>query len=87
MGGSSVSEHKLKRSSSSPLLRLPAFRPANRFQHRPSWQVPAERMKLARAKKAHAMNDHVVPLSAAAVAVLREAGGDTSSDPPFFKVR
>lgn len=39
----------------------------------PLWRVPAARMKLARAKKALAENDHLVPLSPAAVAVLRAA--------------
>lgn len=37
------------------------------------WTVPAARMKLARAKKGEARFDHVVPLSAAAVEVLRAA--------------
>ncbi|MEK9211704.1 tyrosine-type recombinase/integrase [Sphingomonas sp. 2378] len=37
------------------------------------WRIPAARMKMARAKKADAANDHLVPLSAAAVAVLRQA--------------
>ena len=39
----------------------------------PIWRVPAARMKLAAAKKGDAAHDHVVPLSPAAVAVLREA--------------
>ena len=39
----------------------------------PTWTVPAARMKLKRSKKGEAAFDHVVPLSAAAVAVLREA--------------
>ncbi|NJC33841.1 integrase [Sphingomonas jejuensis] len=39
----------------------------------PIWRVPAARMKLAVAKKGDARHDHVVPLSAAAVAVLRAA--------------
>lgn len=39
----------------------------------PLWRVPAERMKLKIAEKAEARNDHLVPLSAAAVAVLRAA--------------
>jgi integrase len=39
----------------------------------PIWRVPAARMKLAAAKKADAAHDHVVPLSPAAVAVLRQA--------------
>ncbi|QXT34350.1 integrase arm-type DNA-binding domain-containing protein [Sphingomonas sanguinis] len=44
------------------------------------WRIPAARMKMAVAKKADAANDHLVPLSAAAVSVLRQAraigGGD-----------
>ncbi len=39
----------------------------------PIWRVPAARMKLAAVKKADAAHDHLVPLSPAAVAVLREA--------------
>jgi integrase len=39
----------------------------------PTWRVPAARMKLAAAKKLDAANDHLVPLSAAAVDVLRAA--------------
>jgi integrase len=39
----------------------------------PIWRVPAARMKLAAAKKGDVAHDHVVPLSPAAVAVLREA--------------
>lgn len=39
----------------------------------PIWRVPAARMKLAAAKKGDAAHDHVVPLSPAAVAVLRAA--------------
>ena len=38
-----------------------------------TWTVPAERMKLARAKKGDARFDHVVPLSAAAIDVLEKA--------------
>jgi integrase len=38
-----------------------------------TWTVPAARMKLSRAKKDDARYDHVVPLSAAAVAVLEAA--------------
>lgn len=48
----------------------------------PIWRVPAERMKLKKAQKADATNDHIVPLCAAAVAVLkavREYGYDTHS--------
>ncbi|MBB4152875.1 integrase [Sphingomonas jinjuensis] len=39
----------------------------------PLWRVPAAHMKLGAAKKLSADNDHLVPLSPAAVAVLREA--------------
>ena len=39
----------------------------------PLWRVPPARMKLARAKKDEQRFEHLVPLSAAAVAVLREA--------------
>jgi integrase len=39
----------------------------------PTWRVPAARMKLRAAKKLDAKNDHVVPLSWAAVEVLRQA--------------
>ena len=38
---------------------------------KPLWRVPAARMKLAAAKKLDAANDHLVPLSNAAVAILR----------------
>lgn len=46
----------------------------------PFWRVPAARMKLARAKKADARFDHLVPLSAATIAVVIEAGkiGDSN---------
>lgn len=37
----------------------------------PLWRVPAARMKLKKARKADRANDHLVPLSAAAVDVLR----------------
>ena len=39
----------------------------------PLWRVPATRMKLSAAKKADPANDHLVPLSAQAVGVLRAA--------------
>lgn len=39
----------------------------------PIWRVPPERMKLSRAKKGEARFAHLVPLSPAAVAVLRAA--------------
>jgi integrase len=39
----------------------------------PIWRVPAARMKLGVGRKLDAAHDHLVPLSPAAVAVLREA--------------
>ncbi|MBD8547911.1 tyrosine-type recombinase/integrase [Sphingomonas sp. CFBP 8760] len=39
----------------------------------PVWRVPAARMKLAVAKKNDSTHDHLVPLSAAAIAVLHQA--------------
>ncbi|WP_052208886.1 tyrosine-type recombinase/integrase [Croceibacterium mercuriale] len=39
----------------------------------PLWRVPPERLKLKRSKKDEARFEHLVPLSAAAVHVLREA--------------
>jgi len=42
----------------------------------PVWRVPAERMKLKAAKKLDAANAHVVPLSSAAVEILRAARAD-----------
>lgn len=41
----------------------------------PVWRVPAVRMKQAAAKKLDPKNDHLVPLSPAAVEVLRQARG------------
>ena len=45
----------------------------------PTWRIPAARMKLRAAKKLDSKNDHIVPLSWAAVDVLRQvrnlAGG------------
>lgn len=38
----------------------------------PIWRIPAARMKLKKARKADVANDHIVPLSAEAVAVLHE---------------
>ncbi len=38
----------------------------------PLWRIPAARMKIARAKKDDAANDHIVPLSAEALAILTE---------------
>lgn len=45
----------------------------------PVWRVPAARVKLRAAKKRLAENDHLVPLSAAAVAVLRAARANMHS--------
>ncbi|RZM34385.1 MAG: DUF4102 domain-containing protein [Sphingomonas sp.] len=42
----------------------------------PLWRVPAARMKLKAAKKLDAKNDHLVPLSRQAVALLREIRAD-----------
>ncbi len=42
----------------------------------PLWRVPAARMKLAAAKKLDVKNDHLVPLSRQAVALLREIRGN-----------
>ncbi|SEI67762.1 Site-specific recombinase XerD [Sphingobium sp. AP50] len=52
----------------------------------PLWRIPAARMKISRDKKQDAANDHLVPLSAGAVAVLkiiRENGYDTRSSGVF----
>ncbi|CAD7336022.1 DUF4102 domain-containing protein [Sphingomonadales bacterium 56] len=52
----------------------------------PLWRIPAARMKLKKARKADAANDHIVPLSAEAVAVLRqvrEIGNNTRSSTVF----
>ncbi len=46
----------------------------------PIWRVPAARMKLAAAKKEDAANDHLVPLSPAAVAILQRARANMHSD-------
>jgi integrase len=57
-------------------VRLEAVRGARWSEidwHARTWTVPAARMKLARAKKGEARYDHVVPLSAAAIAVLEKA--------------
>lgn len=43
----------------------------------PLWRVPAERMKLKKLKKADDRFAHLVPLSAAAVAVLRDAARES----------
>ncbi len=46
----------------------------------PIWRVPAVRMKLKLAKKQDAKNEHAVPLSHQAVAVLREIRGNMHQD-------
>lgn len=46
----------------------------------PLWRVPAARMKLAAAKKLDAKNDHAVPLSRQAVALMREIRGNMHRD-------
>ncbi|MEG3169243.1 integrase arm-type DNA-binding domain-containing protein [Sphingomonas sp. LB3N6] len=46
----------------------------------PLWRVPAARMKLAAAKKLDAKNDHLVPLSRQAVALLREIRANMHQD-------
>lgn len=57
----------------------------------PIWRIPAARMKLAAAKKRDAAHDHLVPLSAAAVDVLRQAraiaGARTGLDDLVFAGR
>jgi integrase len=52
----------------------------------PLWRVPAERMKLKVAEKGEARNDHLVPLSSAAVAVLRSLRTGEPSDLIFGDV-
>ena len=56
-----------------------------------TWTVPAARMKLSRAKKDDPRFDHVVPLSAAAVAVLEQvdekSGRRTRTSPLVFPGR
>ncbi|BBF70174.1 tyrosine-type recombinase/integrase [Sphingomonas bisphenolicum] len=52
----------------------------------PIWRVPAARMKLKKARKADAANDHIVPLCPEAVAVLKaidKNGYDTRSSRVF----
>ncbi|MBE2990904.1 integrase arm-type DNA-binding domain-containing protein [Sphingomonas sp. CFBP 13603] len=46
----------------------------------PLWRVPAARMKLKAVKKLDAKNDHLVPLSHQAVALLREIRADMHPD-------
>lgn len=53
------------------------------LQGRWIWRVPAERMKLARAKKADPRFAHVVPLSSEAVAVLQEVSRQNGHDSHF----
>lgn len=47
----------------------------------PLWIVPPERMKLKKSKKREARFEHLVPLSAPAVAVLRQAAAGTGYGP------
>lgn len=56
----------------------------------PIWRIPAHHMKLTKARKADPANAHLVPLSSAAVEILRELlehheknGYDTHSSPLF----
>lgn len=53
----------------------------------PLWRVPAARMKLARAKKGEERFDHLVPLSPAAIDVLRAARKVSRSDGLIFPGR
>lgn len=50
----------------------------------PVWRVPAARMKLSTEKKRDPANDHLVPLSAAAVAVLRRVRAIADASPLIF---
>ena len=55
----------------------------------PLWRIPAARMKLKRARKSDSANDHLVPLSREAVAVLKAArdnGFDTRSSGVIFPI-
>lgn len=55
----------------------------------PVWRIPAARMKLKKARKADPGNDHLVPLSTQAVAVLKQARGngyDTRSSSVLFPI-
>lgn len=54
---------------------------------RPSWTVPAARMKLAAAKKLDAANDHIVPLSRQAVEILRAARSRAGAGGLVFRGR
>lgn len=51
------------------------------------WRIPASRMKLKRAKKGDRRFDHQIPLSGSAVAILRMAPGQGSSDQLVFHGR
>lgn len=53
----------------------------------PRWRIPAVRMKLKLGRKADARNDHVVPLSAAAVDLLRRARAAGGGSPFVFPRR
>jgi integrase len=48
--------------------------------HAPLWRVPPARMKLKKAKKEDARFAHLVPLSDAAVAILRQAARENGYD-------
>ena len=50
----------------------------------PIWRVPAARMKLSAEKKLDAANDHIVPLSPAAVTVLRRVRAIAAASPLIF---
>lgn len=52
-----------------------------------TWTIPAARMKLTAARKHDAVNDHVVPLSAQAVALLRLARAANPGAPHIFPGR
>jgi len=53
----------------------------------PIWRVPAARMKLAKAKKCEPRFDHFVPLSPAAIDVLREAAALCGVNTHFWGCR
>jgi integrase len=53
----------------------------------PLWRIPAARMKLGADRKTLAANDHLVPLSARAVSVLRDARARANRDPLIFPGR
>ena len=51
------------------------------------WRIPAARMKVKRARKSSAAFDHVVPLPAAAMELLREARAAAAGSPLIFPRR